>query len=87
MKQELFAAAERNSRRWNYARFHGISPDFYKIFRWNSLSFICFYVELGFNLAFAAKMHGCQGKNTAKAQEILSFSVSFQWFMIKNLLL
>lgn len=25
----------------------------------------------GFNLSFAAKMHGCQGKNAAKAQEIL----------------
>ena len=46
-----------------------------------------FTSNLGINLAFAAKMHGCQGENAAKAQEILSFSVSFQWFMIKNLLL
>ena len=46
-----------------------------------------FTLNLGFNLPFAAKMHGCQGENAAKVQEILSFSVSFQWFMIKNLLL
>lgn len=27
-------------------------------------------LELRINLAFAAKMHGCQGKNSAKTQEI-----------------
>ena len=34
----------------------------------------------GFNLAYAAKMHGCQGKNAAKAQEILPFTIVFNRF-------
>jgi len=38
-------------------------------------------------LAFAAKMHGCQGKNAAKAQEILPFTIVFNRFKGKNLLL
>lgn len=40
-----------------------------------------------FNLAFAAKMHGCQGKNAAKEQEILPFTMVFNRFKGKNLLL
>lgn len=34
--------------------------------------------ETRLNLAFAAKMHDCQRKNAAKAQEILPFGISFQ---------
>lgn len=30
-------------------------------------------------------MHGCQGKNAAKVQEILPFSIVFNRFMIKKL--
>ena len=37
-------------------------------------------LKSGINLAFAAKMHGCQGKNAAKVQGILPFGVVFNRF-------
>ena len=37
-------------------------------------------LKSGINLAFAAKMHGCQGKNAAKVQGILPFGVIFNRF-------
>ena len=46
-----------------------------------------FTLNLGINLSHAAKMHGCQGKSSAKVQETLPFGVVFNRFMIKNLLL
>lgn len=46
-----------------------------------------FTLNLGINLSHAAKMHGCQGKDGAKVQEILPFTVIFNRFKEKNLLL
>lgn len=44
-------------------------------------------LSLRINLSYAAKMHGCQGKDAAKVQEILSFGVVFNRFMGNFLLL